>query len=232
MKIKKQSVTVVIPAYNEEKNLPHAVESVLKAAKTAKIEVNILIVNDGSIDRTRKVADLIARDNRHKIRVIHNANNMGLGSAFRIAITHVKSEFLTVFPGDNDMDYQSLIVLFQNMHKADLVNSYMVGKHNRSLKRRIISKFYVIILNWLFRLKLRYFNGPFICRTKFITNIPLTSTGMDIFAEAKIRMLKKGCSYHDVPFIHTGRKTGTSAALKPISIIRTLRNTLQLLIEL
>lgn len=223
----KNDVTIVVAAYNEEQNLEDAVGSVTTAGRASKVDYRILIVDDGSTDATGKIAEKLAKKNK-SIKVLHNRKNMGLGNAFRYALAHVETTYVTVFPGDNDLSGDSLCEVMKRIGEADLVTAYMIGKQRRTLARRIFSKSYVVLMNFLFGLNLRYFNGPFIVKTSAITSVPLRSNGLDIFAEAKVRMIKKGYSYKEITFEHMGRKHGVSTAVNLKSIIRTLKNTARL----
>jgi hypothetical protein len=88
--------------------------------------------------------------------------------------------------------------------------------------RNIISKTFIIIANLLFGMNLRYFNGSFICETKVLRDLDLKSKGLTIYAEAKIRLIKSGYSYTEVPFEHIGRKYGSSKAVNIKSLFETL----------
>ena len=73
------SITVAIPALNEEKNIEATLQSVLKAAKTVpSICLEVLVIDDGSTDRTAEVTELFSLKYPN-IRLIKNSKNMGLG---------------------------------------------------------------------------------------------------------------------------------------------------------
>src|SRR3990172_3444347 len=96
----------------------------------------------------------------------------------------------------------------------------------------MLSRFYVILLNIIFGLHLRYFNGLFICRTELLRSVPLTSDGLAIYSEAKIRLLKRGASVCEIPFEHTGRKYGKSKAVTLKSFYDTIRTVFMLVIDI
>ena len=78
----KPTISIVIPAYNEEANLESTVKEVLEALGTRFSDYEILIVNDGSKDRTAMVANSLARENQ-AIKVIQNQTNLGFGASYR-----------------------------------------------------------------------------------------------------------------------------------------------------
>lgn len=227
----KNDVTIIISAFNEEKNIKGAVEDVIAAVKRIVPQFEIIIVDDGSTDATLSISSEIER--RYKnIRVIRNQKNLGLGRSFAKAIRFVTASYLTVFPGDNDMAAISLVPLLKMRQEADLITAYMKTDKDRTFVRRTISRFYVLVMNLLFGLSLRYYNGPFVVKTAAVRSINLHSAGLDIYAETKVRMIKKGFTYKEIPFEHTGRKHGKSTAISLKSILRTVRNTINLYCDL
>lgn len=227
----KKDVTVVILACDEEKNITPAVTSVLRVVKSTVSDYELIIIDDGSTDATGMIADELAKSNR-KIRVIHHAKNLGFGCSFREGVQKATKTYVVGFPGDNDTSGQSLMNLINTIGEADLIISYPKERSPRSLLRKLISKSYVLAMNALFGLHLRYFNGSFICRSALLKRVPLRSKGFTVYAEAKVRLIASGASFKEVPFEHIGRKYGKSKALTLISIWRTLENILVLIYDI
>ncbi len=220
-----KGVSIIIPAYDEEKNIQSAIKSADKAVRGICSKYEILVINDGSHDRTCQKAELETKSNK-SVRVINLVRHEGYGVAIKKGIEEAKMEYLTVFPGDNDMDLNSLSDLLKAMGSEDLVISYLGKSDTRRLWRRIASLTYIALLSTLFKLKLEYYNGPFICRSKLLKNLRLISTGFTVCAELKIRLIKKGFSYKEIPFVHIGRLYGKSKALTFRSIANALIVTL------
>ena len=83
----KKSITIIVPAYNEELNLSDTINSIYVAVAGRELDVEIIIVNDGSQDNTGQLADsLVLKDAR--IRPIHHLKNQGLGKAWLDTGTH------------------------------------------------------------------------------------------------------------------------------------------------
>lgn len=215
----KDSVSIIIPAYNEEENIPLAISSVKKALKGIS-DYEIIVVNDGSIDSTEKVIRKLIKKNK-RIKLINHSTNLGLGHNFRDGISLATKAYIGGFPGDNDMSAESLKSLILHRKKADLIISYMANPQARSLFRRIVSKAYVIVMNTLFNLRLKYFNGYFIAKSDLLKNLELKSAGFTIFVEIIVKLIKSGATYREIPFIHTGRKFGHSNAITLPNIKRS-----------
>ncbi len=217
----RKNVSVVIPAYNEEKNIEAAIESVVAAIRDVVDDYEVIVVDDGSVDSTRAIANAKAQSNS-KIKVIFHDTNQGYGRALYKGIQSAAKDYISAFPGDNDATAVSLKNLILEMGSADVIISYMYDMKHRSLLRRGISRSFTFFMNCLFGLKLKYYNGIFLFKRTTVQSFTIKSTGLVAIAEYTVRMIKAGCSYKQVPFDHTGRKTGKSTAL----ILKSLKSVL------
>lgn len=220
----KISVSIIIPAYNEEKNIQYTVANVVKLIKKITRNFEIIVINDGSHDTTEKIIKNLAKQYKH-LKIISYQKNRGLGFAFKKGVVSAIKTYVCGFPGDGDMSFSSLTDLITHANDADIVSSYMVNAYKRSLYRKIISATYVFLLNLLFGLKLKYYNGHFICRAELLKNLPIKSNGFVFFAEVKIKLLKMGASFKEIPFTYAGRKYGKSKSISLKNLIDTVYNT-------
>src|ERR1700685_2548884 len=140
-------VTIVIPAFREEGNIEAAIDNVQRVAQKAARDYEIIVVDDGSPDKTGDFARLKAQTDPN-IRVVVNAANEGFGYSFARGVKMAGKEFITVFPGDNDMSALSLKDLLEARGSADLVISYMQKTNKRSFFRRFVSRIFVMLMNF------------------------------------------------------------------------------------
>lgn len=213
-----KDITIIVAALNEEQNIEGAMESITTALEGVVDDYEILVFNDGSTDRTGELAEACARRNP-RIRVIHNPGNCGVGYIIAQGIKLATKSHISCFPGDNDMSGESLRFIAGHIGEVDLVVSYMEDMRHRSLPRKVLSRAYTGMLNTLFGLKLRYYNGCFLYKTSVAQQLTLKSRGFGVFAECLVKMLKTNCSYEEVAFVHTGRKAGKSSAVSPRSFV-------------
>ncbi len=212
-----KSVSVIIPAFREEDNIEAAIDNAVAAVSSLVQDYEIIVVDDGSPDKTGDFARIKAEGNAN-IRVAVNASNQGFGYSFSRGVKMSTKDFVTVFPGDNDMAAQSLKDLILARGQADIVISYMKKTNRRSLLRRFLSWMFVGLMNVIFGLKLKYYNGAFICRRDLLQSIPIKSTGLAALAECIIRLLRADHNYKTIYFEHVGRKHDKSKALSFKSI--------------
>ncbi len=215
-------VSVIIPAYNEAGNITGAVMSAVKSVSTLSGPYEIIIVDDASSDSTGSLGMELADKYPH-IRYVRRAENGGLGKAFLTGVHNAHMPYVTWFPGDNDTSGKSLLDLILARESADLVMAYTVNPETRDWTRRIISRSFTEFVNLLMGFHIRYYNGCFITKSSLITSTLLKSTGHGIFAELKVKLLKREISYKEIPFYHIGRKTGTTTAFRLKNILSTLQ---------
>lgn len=153
-------LSIIVPAYNEEKNLGATIEWIIDFLKRKNFsgDYEILVFNDYSSDETGEIADAWAKkDNR--IRVFHNSRNMGFGYNYRKGVEEARGEYVIMIPGDNENSNDSIWNLFEAIGRADVIMSYSANPETRPVYRRIISWIYVKMLNLFFNLHVKYYNG-------------------------------------------------------------------------
>ena len=211
LKVQK-TVSIIIPAFNEEGNIVAAANSVIRAVSGLVEDYEIILIDDGSTDGTGKMADGLAAKNP-KIKAVHNGQNQGFGYSYRRGVELAQKHYLTVFPGDNDMDASILTRLITESSLADVITSYPVNNRDRTFFRRTVSRLFVGLMNGVSRLNLRYYNGAFIAETTLVRSLKLHSNGLTVLAECMVKLIKAGHSYRQIPLKHTGRKAEKSKAL-------------------
>ncbi|MBI5620892.1 glycosyltransferase family 2 protein [Candidatus Gottesmanbacteria bacterium] len=226
----KDGISIIMPAYNEAGNLERAVTSASAVCRKLHIPFEILIVNDGSSDATGDEAETIAKQ-FPKVRVIQRPCNIGFGYAFRLGLAEASYSYTTLFPSDNEMKKSSFEDLIRARHKADFISAYMANPLMRTMDRRIISHLFVTLCNLLFHLDLRYYTGPFICKTSLVKQAGLTSDGPTFLAELRIRLIGRGATVLEIPFLFEPRKSGVASVFRGKTIYHTGKILIDLIAE-
>ena len=214
-------ISFIVPAYNEEENIETAIREARNVMKGIP-DYELVVIEDGSTDRTGEILKKLKRS-VPQMRIITHTVNRGFGQSIKDGIAAARKEYITQFHGDNDASAISIKRMLHRMGEADLVISYTADSGTRSIPRRIFSKLFVIAMNIIFGMRLRYFNGCFLCRRELLQSVNLTSEGFAIYAEAKVRLVKAGATYIEVPFEHIGRVHGKSKAVSFKSFWETVR---------
>jgi glycosyltransferase involved in cell wall biosynthesis len=207
-----KSLTVVIPAYNEEENLEATVREVVAAASSFEA-YELIIIDDSSRDRTGEIADLLAAQDTH-VRVVHNNPNQGLGWNFRHGIELAKMQYVAMVPGDNAFDRATLSNLFRVVGTADIITGWTTNMEVRPVGRRIVSWCFTNGMNILFGLRMKYYNGPCVFRTQDALKARSSSDGFAYMAEMLVRLLTSGRTVKEVGLVLHERQAGRSSALR------------------
>lgn len=205
------SLSVIVPALNEEGNIAGTVDTVSAALMDKVGEFEILIFDDGSQDRTGPIADELAAKFPY-VRAFHNPERRGLGYNYRRGVEEARCEFCVMVPGDNELPAASLQTLVDAIGKADIINCYFLNPWVRPMSRRIVSRIFVAILNVSFGLKLKYYNGHNVIKTELLRSIPIETDGHAYAASIMVRLLRRGISCHQVALLNGEREYGKSNA--------------------
>ncbi|MBU2577242.1 glycosyltransferase family 2 protein [Patescibacteria group bacterium] len=202
-------LSVVIPVFNEEKTIEKIVEKVL-SEETPK---EIIIVDDGSFDKTREILKRIKGNN---IKVIFHEKNRGKGAAVRTGIKNAGGDFLIIQDADLEYDpecYQKLV----NITSREIKVVY--GTRLKNLKFRLFGKqktpmplhfvanrFLTSLTNFLYGSKITDLETCYKLMAKEVyQSINLVSSGFEIEPEITAKILKKGFEILETPIVFKPR---------------------------
>lgn len=195
--VNQNTISIIVPALNEEKNIANLTEIIIESVNKHFDDYEILIFNDGSTDRTGRVANLLAYRNP-KIKAIHNDNPLCLGGIYKRGRAMAKMHYLMLINGKNDTYVESLDRIFALKGKYDIVIPYTENMQERSFIRLAFSKTFTWLLNVIFRLKLKYYNHYCLHKRKLINSVNIKTNGYAFQAEVLIKLIKAGHSYCEV----------------------------------
>jgi dolichol-phosphate mannosyltransferase len=212
-------MSFIVPAFNEAENIGATIVEIEKARLAAGIHhFEIIAINDASTDNTLAVLNALA-EVTPSIRVLDNEHNLGFGGTYKRGVTEARGTFVMLVPGDNEHPAAGIQSILQMRGTADMVIPYVTNTHVRPLHRRIISRAFVMLLNTLFWLKIPYYNGLVIHRTKLLKTINIESNGFAFQAEAIIKLLNRGCSYVTVGAILQAKQNAKTKAFRISNIL-------------
>ncbi|MBI2915555.1 MAG: glycosyltransferase family 2 protein [Elusimicrobia bacterium] len=220
------SITVIVPALNEESNLESAVRDILPSLKRYFQEFEVLIFDDGSSDQTGKIADQIA-SNIPQVKAIHNPKTMGFGYNYRKGVEMAGKDYILMIPGDNEITTESYEVMFQKVGEKDMIIPHTLNTEIRPWLRRFLSKIYTMTNNFLFRTSLLYFNGPVLHKRSLIQAIGIQTDSFAYQTELLVKMIRKGYTYTETGMWLKERK-GKSKAFRLKNVVRTIQSIVQL----
>jgi len=195
----KPTVSFVVPALNEEANIADAVREAVAAMRDRFGDYELLLFDDGSTDRTGAIMDQLAADDPRHVRVTHNPSPRNLGGVYKQGIELARMDYILMVPGDNENPGHALQAPFDAIGRAEIVLPYPVNSAVRGSARHLVSRTYVGLLNRLFGLRVRYYNGTVIHRTANLKGLSIKTSSFAYQAEILIKLLCAGKSFVEVP---------------------------------
>lgn len=219
--IQLSSVSFFCPAYHDEKNLPILIPQVNAFLKEITNTYEILIVQDGSPDKTGEVADSLAKEYAN-VRVIHHATNMGYGATLRDGFEAAKYDYVMYTDGDNQYDVREFLSYLHLLDTSDVLSGYVRGKAI-SFRRKVQSE----VWNWLIRVLFFVWCRDINCAMKIykrrvLENISIESSSCFIDAEMIIKAKKAGFKVAQFPVTHFPRTEGLASGSKMSVIVPTI----------
>lgn len=225
------AVSVVMPAMNEERNILQAVADVVDGFQRTGVSGEIVIVNDGSSDRTGELAEGFKAQYPF-ISVVHHERNLGIGASFWDGVQHSRGEFVTMIPGDGENCASEILRYLPLMDQVDIVVPFVYNRDVRSFRRRILSITYREIIKASFGLSLNYMNGTVLYRKAILDGISLRAAGFFYQTELLVKTILNGYLYAEVPYALLRRGGGDSKATTLKSLGKVARAYLGLMGEI
>jgi glycosyltransferase involved in cell wall biosynthesis len=228
------SLSVVIPAYNEEEGLERTVSAACQALGGVAPAHEIVVVDDASTDRTGALADALARQDG-RVRVIHHERNRTLGAALRSGFAAARGELVFYTDADLPVDLRALPIALALLEreKADLLAGYRLNPGAAGRRRALYTWAYNRLVRAVFGLEVRDVNFAFkLFRRRLLEGMTLKSEGSFIDAELLLRARRAGARLVEMGVEYVPRRQGSSKLSSPFVIAAILRELLALRAEL
>jgi len=206
-------LTIVVPCLNEENNIVATLDTIASAMSEFEYSYEILVIDDGSTDRTAEIVKEYA--NTHSqlpIQLHQNPRNRGLTYSYVDASFLGRGKYYRLVCGDNAEPRESLVAIFSRLGEADIVIPYqeVIGK---SVFRRALSQVYTVLVNLLSGYRMRYYNGCALHLRYNVMRWGPYSFGFGFQAELITRLLDEGATYVEVPVksVHQTKSRNNSA---------------------
>lgn len=217
-------LSVFFPAYNEEQNVRATTEGILRVLPGVSEQYEVLIVDDGSVDKTGEIADALAADNP-LVRVIHHPTNRGYGGAIRTGLYNCRYELISFIDGDGQFDFAEIPALLAPSQHDDVVVGYRIRRQD-GFMRLLNARAWGTLMRFLFGLRVRDIDCAFkLIHKSALESMPrLRSDGAMVSAELLIRSRHAGLSIAEVPVHHYPRRAGEQTGANLRVIIKAFRD--------
>jgi glycosyltransferase involved in cell wall biosynthesis len=197
-------VSIIIPAYNEEKTL----EEIIRKVYDTDIRKEIIVVNDGSEDKTALILEEIK--NKYNLKIINLDKNHGKGFAIRKGIEASRGDIILTQDADLETDpseYKKLLAPIIERRVKVVFGSRFLGTINNMNKFNYIgNKFLTFLANILFRIKITDEATAYkIFSREVLSGIQLKSNRFELCPELVAKIAKRKYKILEVPISFNGR---------------------------
>lgn len=208
------ALSIIVPLYNEEENVEATVREIHARIGPRAGDYEILLVDDGSLDRTAASVDrLAAADTR--VRAIHHPRNLGYGAALRSGFTAACHQVIFYTDGDLQFDLAEIERLIPLLEGADIVTGYRINRRD-PWHRRFNAGFYNLVMRVLFGVKVRDLDCAFkLYRRSIFDVVTAESDGILISGEILIQAVRNGLVIREVGVTHYPRRHGVPTGNNP-----------------
>jgi glycosyltransferase involved in cell wall biosynthesis len=220
-------VSLFFPVYQDEHTVRRVTEKALKVLADVASEYEVIIVDDGSPDRSGEIADEMAQVHEC-VRVVHHPRNLGYGAALQSGFSNARFEWICGVDGDDQYEILDLYKLIRLKDHYDLIITFRYVKVYSGL-RIFVSWVYNRLVRALFRTPYRDIStGLRLVRKSLLDEIELESSSPFVGAELAIKTMLKGYRVGELGIQTFPREFGRGESVTIPNIVATLRDLLHI----
>jgi putative flippase GtrA len=217
-----RSLSVVLPAYNEEELIASTISNIMSVLTTWMCDFEVIVVNDGSKDRTGEIVTLL-RAYDQRIRLINHPVNKGYGAALVSGFETVTKELAFFMDSDGQFDIRDLIRFLPLIEEFGAVIGYRIDRQDTWM-RKLNAWGWKKLVGFMFSVHVRDIDCAFkLFRAEFFRTNHLETRGAMINAEILYKLARAGYIYTEVGVQHLPRLAGKATGAKPAVILHALR---------
>lgn len=223
----KESLSVVFPAYNEEANIGQTLSRAIKTLPIFTDEWEIIVVNDGSIDKTMKVLEEYKKTHPNVI-PIHHPSNKGYGAALKSGITSAQKDLIFFCDSDLQFDLQEIGKLLHWIDRYDIVAGYRV-KRQDSFHRRLNAYGWNMLVRILLGLNVKDIDCAFkLFKRAVFDKVKIDAVGAMVNTDILAQAINYGFKLKEVPVSHFPRLRGKQTGANIKVILRAFKELIRL----
>jgi len=225
------SISAVLPAYNEEEVIAASVAAMVETFEQLAVDYEVIVVNDGSRDRTGEILTELGRQNP-RVRMVAHAQNQGYGAALWTGFTSATKELVFLTDGDKQFDVSELGGFLPWLDGADLVSGFRQPRADPPI--RLLNAWgWKLLVNTLFGYTASDIDCAFkLFRRRILDRVDVHARGATFSAEFLIKARRLGYIVRERRVSHYPRTAGQATGAKPAVILRAFRELLTLRLNL
>ena len=223
-------LSIIVPAFNEEKTIFDILIKLSKI-KNALIDIEIIVVNDGSTDGTKKILD----ENKDLYNVlINNDSNRGKGFSVKKALEICKGDY--IFFQDADLEYDPdeifKFIKIIDKFKPDLIigSRFIYSNYTRShnFYNKLGNLFITTLFNMLYNTTFTDIYSCYACfKREKLNLISLKTNGFEQHAEILCKIIRNGNKFYEIPINYNGRNIDEGKKIKPHHIFSVIKEIIR-----
>lgn len=216
------TISAVLPAFNEEGNIEKAVTHMADVLKSLALrDWEIIVVDDGSKDRTAEISDRLATHDPAHIRVVRHDGNRGYAEALKTGFSTARHQLIFYTDSDNQFDVGQLKELLPLVEDADIVCGFRIYRFD-PLTRLFLSWGFNLLVRIVFRITVRDIDCAFkLFRREVFDKVTIESKKFFVDAEVLAKARYYGFRMVEIGVRHYPRTAGHST-VRPSHIVSTL----------
>lgn len=234
MQKKLSELSIFFPFWNEEDNIENVVKRAIPIAERVAQKWEIIMIDDGSSDKTLRIAEKLAKED-DRLRVISHQPNRGYGAALTSGFTHAKYDVVVFNDGDAQFDFSEVTKFIEKIDSSDIVIGYREKRRDHQLFKRLLLMNLLKVGDFLlFHFSFRDIDCGFKMFTRNAVEhlMPLRSEGAMITTEILAKAKRKKLKITEVGVTHYPRKLGHQTGANFPVIIRAVLESLVLWYDL
>ena len=226
------TISAVLPALNEEENIETATLRMAEVLGSLSLkDWEVIIVDDGSTDRTGEIADRLTAEDPAHIRVFHHSPNLGYAEALKTGFTSARHQLIFYTDSDNQFDVREIKNLLPLIEDADIVNGFRIYRFD-PLTRLVLSWGFNLLVRIMFRIKVRDIDCAFkLFRREVFDKVTIESKKFFVDAEVLAKAKYFGFRTVEIGVRHYPRPAGRST-VRPSHVLSTLRELARIWINI
>jgi glycosyltransferase involved in cell wall biosynthesis len=224
-------ISVFLPSHNEEPNVERVVRGFLAELALIADDYEVIVVNDGSRDKTGAIADRLANEDSH-VKVVHHQMNRGYGGAVISGIRAAKQPYVMLADGDGQFDPAEVASLAAFVPAFDVVVGKRIQRADH-LMRRINGKAWTMLVRIVLGIGISDIDCGFkLFKREFLDGMELRAHGAMISTELMARVAGRGAKIKEVGVHHLPRLAGEQSGANLKVIARAFKELFALYGEL
>ncbi len=220
------NLSIFFPFWNEEMNIEKVVTTAIPHIKKIAEKWEIIIVDDGSVDKTLEKAEKLAKDNQN-IRVISHSPNRGYGAALKAGFENSKFDYVVFTDGDAQFDFGEIYRFVEEINKNDIVIGYRKKRQDNKVRHILMNLLkawdYVFFKFWFKDIDCGF---KMFKKSALDEIMPFRSEGAMITTEILAKSVRKKLKIKEVEVTHYPREFGNQSGANLAVIIRAVLESL------